>query len=130
MWDILELQPITELSPRLFLAPTKFRSIRTGRAASQDGSLETNEDSSARSQCSALVEHEQLNLDQYWNLGCVGVTDPSNQDDDDEALHQFINLSLSWVDATLFPGHGETPPRSPLRDNYYLSVGRRKSLIK
>ncbi|VDM48831.1 unnamed protein product [Toxocara canis] len=57
MWGSLELQPITELTPQILLAPTN-----------------------------SFVGHEVLHLDQYWGLESIGVFDPSNQKDDDKAL--------------------------------------------
>ncbi|VDM29754.1 unnamed protein product [Toxocara canis] len=131
MWDIFEPQPITELTSHLFLVPTKFGPILTGRATSQKSFLETSKGNNTPLQCSSLIKHEELNLDQYWNLESIGITDPPNQKDDDEALHQFYK-SVSLVDGryTVSWPWRNTPPKLPLRDNYQLSVGRLRSLIK
>ncbi|VDM31544.1 unnamed protein product, partial [Toxocara canis] len=131
MWDIFEPQPITELTSHLFLVPTKFGPILTGRATSQKSFLETSKDNNTPLQCSSLIKHEELNLDQYWNLESIGITDPPNQKDDDEALRQFYK-SVSLVDGryTVSWPWRDTPPKFPLRDNYQLSVGRLRSLIK
>lgn len=131
MWDILEPQFITKLTSHLFLVPAKFGPILTGRAMSQKRPLEINEESNASLSCNFLVKHEELNLDQYWNLESIGITDPSDQWDDDDAIRQFYkSVSLTDGRYTVSWPWRNTSPRFPLHDNYYLSAGRPKPLIK
>ena len=72
---------------------------------------------------------DKLNLDIFWNLESIGITDSPSTSDDDKALEMFNN-TIKFEDGrylVIWPWK-ESHPSLP--DNYQLAVGRLKSTLQ
>ena len=69
------------------------------------------------------------NLDEFWKLETIGIKEPVNDCDDDEAIQNFhdtVRMSNGRYEVT-WPRKEESPQ---LPDNYQLALGRLNSLLR
>ena len=68
------------------------------------------------------------NLEQFWNLESIGITDSPRMLDDDKALESFDN-TVMYEDNRYFVAWPWREPRSMLPENYNLAKARLKSTL-
>ena len=127
------------LSPGLYLLVSHLGWILSGRLPTEE--RKTSElsmflvggHSCLQYQQSFIPENSEVlmkpNLDEFWKLETIGIKDPANDCDDDQAIQNFhdpvrktnrrYEVTWPWKEAN---------PR--LRDNYQLALGRLNSLLK
>jgi len=127
------------LSPGLYLLASHLGWILSGRLLTEE--RKTSElsmflmggHSCQQYQQSFIPENSEVfmkpNLDEFWKLETIGIKDPVNDCDDDQAIqnfHETVRKTNGRYEVT-WPWK-EANPRLP--DNYQLALGRLNSLLK
>ena len=128
-----------KLSPGLYLLASHFGWILSGRLPMEERKMSEvpmflmGGHSCQQYQQSFVPENSDVvmkpNLDEFWKLETIGIKDPINDCDDDQAIQNFhdtVRKTNGRYEVT-WPWKEENPR---LPDNYQLALGRLNSLLK
>ena len=128
-----------KLSPGLYLLASHLGWILSGRLPTEEKKMSEvsmllmGSHSCQQYQQSFIPENSDVfmkpNLDEFWKLETIGIKDPINDCDDDQAiqnLHDTVRKTNGRYEVT-WPWK-EANPRLP--DNYQLAFGRLNSLLE
>ena len=144
-WDIVGGDKVT-LPSGMFMLPSKFGYIVTGRSPG------TNKDSQSGNYCALFVAAEfttefverkfceyslqcsanssvvkNPDLEKFWCLETIGITDPFNTDDNDQALRKFCD-TVKFENGRYYVCWPWKSDSVVLPDNFHVAVRRMKSL--
>ena len=114
------------LSDNLFAFQTKLGWVFGGKTQLAD--CETI-DKSHSAVCTTLMPLTKPDLEQFWSLESLGITESPSRSDDDIALNKF-NKSVTFIMGrymVTWPWREESPG---LPENYQLALGRLKSILQ
>ncbi|VDD85159.1 unnamed protein product [Enterobius vermicularis] len=117
-WELIDLN-LDKTSEGLYVVPTKLEKAITGKIEECDAVHTTN-----MVACYDVPDA----VESFWNLKTLGITDPPNTVDDDEALKQF-HQTLEFRDNRYIVSWPYRNFTGPVSDNYFLCYSRLKSVL-
>lgn len=79
--------------------------------------------------CTALMSVTKPDLEQFWDLESLGITDSLSTSDDDIALEKF-NKSVQFTNGRYMVTWPWIEDHPNLSENYQLALGRLKSILQ
>ena len=129
-WDIVEPTKI-QLLPGLYLIDSKLGFLLSGRIpninpSDSNYSFMSIEKSSRKTKIDSVLKDDISNL---WSLENLGIKDDPYENDDDKALQTFTD-TIKFLNGRYYVTWPWKELNPSLPSNYYLSLGRLKSVLK